>query len=81
MSHSLDVLESRENTMFFVKESFENSLDADCMVLDRHFLLELFLSCSLMLEASHFHSDPLHKTFGEKIVNLIVLHIKELILK
>ena len=34
-----------------------------------------------MLEASCFHADSLYDTLGEEIVNLIVLHIKELILE
>jgi hypothetical protein len=34
-----------------------------------------------MLEASDLHSDSFHKTFGEKIINLLIFHIQKLILK
>ena len=81
VTHSLDVLESSKNAEFFIKKSIHDRSDTYCMVLDRHFLYELLLSGRLMLEAACFHSDPLDKTLGKEIINLIILHIKELILE
>ena len=81
MTYSLDVLESREYARLLVKESINNSLDTYCMILDRHLLYNLILADSLMLDASYLHSDSLDKTFGEKIINLIVLHIEKLVLQ
>jgi hypothetical protein len=34
-----------------------------------------------MLEAACFHTDPLDKTLGKKIIHFVVLHIKKLILE
>ena len=81
MTHSLDIFKSSKNSIFLVKESIHNGSDTYSMVLDRHFLNKFFLSGSLMLQTACFHSDPLDNTFGKEIINLFVLHIKELILE
>ena len=81
VTDSLDILECCKHAVFLVKESVDNCLDTDCVVCDRHFLHEFLLSCSLMLKASYFHSDSLNETFCEKVINLVILHIKKLILQ
>ena len=81
MSYSLDILKVSKDSELLVKESINDSLDSDCVVCYRHLLDELFLACRLMLDAAHFHSDPLDETFGEEIIYLIALHIKKLILE
>ena len=81
MSYSLDILKSREDTILFVSQSIEDSLNTDRMILDRHLLLQFLLTRSLMLETSYLHSDPLYQTLGKKIINLLALHIKKLILE
>ena len=81
MTYRLDILECRKDTGLLVKKGIDNCLDTDGMILDRHFLYNLFLTCCLMLEATCFHSDSLDKTFGKKVVHLVILHIKKLILE
>ena len=81
MSYGFDIFKICQNAIFRIKKGIYNSLDTDRMVFDRHFSLHLFLSSCLMLETSHFHSDSLHETFGKQIINLLILHIKKLILK
>ena len=48
---------------------------------EKRLLYILLLTGRLMLDTSDFHSDPLDKTFGKKIINFISLHIKKLILQ
>ena len=81
MSYSLDVLKCGKHTILLISQCIENFLNTHCMVLDRHLLLELFLTSCLMLQASYLHSDPLNQTLGKKIIHLLTLHIKKLILK
>ena len=81
VTYSFDIFKSCEDAILLVEESIKNSLDTYGMILDRHFLYKLLLTCCLMLEATDFHSDSLDKTLGEKIINFIALHIKKLILQ
>ena len=79
MADSLDILECRKNTMLLVKKCLKDSLNTYSVVCNRHFLYKLFLTGSLMLYTSYFHSDSLYETLCKKIINFFVLHIKKLI--
>ena len=81
MSYRLDVLKSGEASCLLVKKCIHHRSDSYSVVFNWHFLDELFLSCRLVFEATCFHSDSLDKTLGEKVVDFVALHIKELILK
>ena len=81
MSDSLDILESRKYSELLVKKGVKDSFDTDCMIFDREFLYQFLLTCSLMLEATNLHTDSFDKTLGKKVKNIIILHIKKLILQ
>ena len=81
VAHSLDIIQSRKNSCLLIKKRINDSLDTHSVVLDRHFLNNLFLSCRLMLKTADFQTDSLYKTFGEQIINLVALHVKKLILQ
>ena len=81
VTYSLDILKCLEDSVFLVKKGIKDSLDTDCVVLDRHFLYKRLLTSCLVLNTTNLHSYPLDNTFGKKIINFVVLHIKKLIFK
>jgi hypothetical protein len=81
MSHSLYVLQSFKHSVFLVHKGVEDSMHADRMVSYGHFPDKFLFAGGLMLETAGLHTDSFYETFGKKIINLIVLHIKKLILE
>ena len=81
VTYRLDIFKSLKYAILLIEKSRKYCLDTHSMVLDRHLLLEFFLTCRLMLQASYLQSDPLNQTLGQKIIHLITLHIKKLILE
>ena len=79
VTYSLNVFECRKYAILLVKECIQDSLNTHSVIRDRHFLYELFLSGSLMLKTSDFHSDSLYETLCKKVIDFFVLHIKKLI--
>ena len=66
--------------MLAVREGIEDELHSHLVVRNRKILYDLLLACSSVLETTRFETDFLHDTFREDIINLIALHIKQLVL-
>ena len=81
VTHSLNILQSGKHSMFLVQKRIKDSLDTYSVVSDRHLCDEFLLSGGLMLDATCFHSNPLDKALGKKIINFITLHIQKLVLE
>ena len=81
VSYCLDIFQCRKDPSLFVEESVNDSLDSDCMILDRHLLYHFLLAGSLMLEAAHFHSDSLYDTLCKKVINFVIFHVEKLVLE
>ena len=81
VSDCFDVLEGIEDSDFLVKESLKHCLDSDGVVCNRHFALNFLLPGSLVLDTADFHSDTFHQAFGKEIIDIVVLHIQQLVLQ
>ena len=66
--------------MVLVDKGVKHNLHSDRVVRDRKILHNLLLTRRSVLEPSAFKADFLNYTFGQKGVNVIVLHVKQLVL-
>ena len=81
VSHSLDVVKRAKASIFLVKQRVKHSLNTNGVVLNRHFAHKFLLSGSLMLETSDLKADALDESLREKIIDIVVLHVQQLILQ
>ena len=81
VSHSLDVVKRAKASVFLVQQRVKHSLNADGVVLNRHFAHKFLLSGSLMLETSYLKADALDESLREKVIDIVVLHVQQLILQ
>ena len=66
--------------MVLVDEGIEHYLHSDRVVRNRKILHDLLLAGRSVLESSAFKAYFLYYTLGQKGVNVIVLHVKQLVL-
>ena len=81
VTHSLYVLEGGEHSVFLVEHCLEHCFDGHGVVRNRHFALISLLSGSLMPDKAAIHAYPFHETLCKQVINLVILHVQQLILQ
>ena len=66
--------------MLTVGKCLEHELHSDFVVRNREVFHYLLFTCSRVLKTTHLQSDFFYDTLRKDIIDVIVFHIKELIL-
>ena len=80
MSDSLDVLERLQDTIVLVHESVKDQLHSHGVIRNGKILHDLVLTCRLVLKPAAFEPYLFDYTFGKKVIDVIVPHVKQLVL-
>ena len=80
VAHSLDVLHRVEHSGLLVRERVEHEFHTHLVVRDRQFPDNLVVTRTGILEDAALKSNLFDYTLGYEVIDIIALHIKELVL-
>ena len=80
VAHRLDVIEAAEHSVDGIHEKVKHKLHSHLVVRNGAKFSERLLAGGLVGDLALRQAYFLHYTFGQKIIDIVTLHVKELVL-
>ena len=80
VAYRLDVIKRLQHAVLFVDQSVKHDLHTDGVIRYRKILDHLLFPDRSVLESAAFQTYLLYNTLSQKFIDIIILHVKQLVL-